>query len=126
MAMDKEMLGAWLSALRSGKYAQGTGFLRSSDDCFCAVGVLADLMVKRGDAVWRPSPIFSCFNLVESRFSQHEFPPIEDGALGAGLAYKAGLPRAVELAITDANDTEKQSFLELADFIEAMHSKGTL
>jgi hypothetical protein len=126
MAMDKELLIAWLSALRSGKYVQGTGFLRSSDNCFCAVGVLADLLVKRGDAVWRHSPIFSCFNLVESQFSRNKFPPIEDGALGARLAYKAGLPRAVELAITEANDMEKQSFLELADFIEAMHSKGTL
>jgi len=33
----------WLAALRSGKYKQGTGFLRDKNDGYCCLGVLCDV-----------------------------------------------------------------------------------
>lgn len=33
----------WVTALRSGEYRQGKGFLRNSDDEYCCLGVLCDL-----------------------------------------------------------------------------------
>ena len=37
----------WVQALRSGKYEQGSGRLRE-DDCFCCIGVLADILDPAG------------------------------------------------------------------------------
>ena len=34
----------WIEALRSGKYEQGKGKLRSEDNKFCCLGVLADVL----------------------------------------------------------------------------------
>jgi hypothetical protein len=40
--VDAELKEKWLKALRSGQYRQGTGRLRTADDCYCALGVLCD------------------------------------------------------------------------------------
>jgi hypothetical protein len=40
--MNEEFKRKWVEALRSGKYAQGTGRLRDGDS-FCCLGVLCDL-----------------------------------------------------------------------------------
>ncbi len=41
--MNKKVKAAWIKALRSGDYTQGRGVLRSMDDEFCCLGVLADV-----------------------------------------------------------------------------------
>ena len=41
--MLKERVENWTAALRSGDYQQGKEYLRS-DDCFCCLGVLADIV----------------------------------------------------------------------------------
>lgn len=47
----------WLEALRSGKYKQGTRFLRSPGDEFCCLGVLCDLVDStKWKTVPTPSP----------------------------------------------------------------------
>jgi len=50
--MKKEIKEKWLTALRSGKYKQGTGCLKDSKDCFCCLGVLTDLYAKEHDIKW--------------------------------------------------------------------------
>jgi hypothetical protein len=40
--MNPEIKAKWLVDLKSGEYKKGTGFLRSSDDKFCCLGVLCD------------------------------------------------------------------------------------
>lgn len=42
--MKKEYADKWIEALRSGKYEQGQGTLRTKDDKFCCLGVLCDLI----------------------------------------------------------------------------------
>jgi hypothetical protein len=40
----KEIKRKWMEALRSGKYKQGTGCLRTINNKFCCLGVLADVI----------------------------------------------------------------------------------
>lgn len=44
--MNKAIKTRWVRALRSGKYKQGTGQLRTADNKFCCLGVLTDLYIK--------------------------------------------------------------------------------
>jgi hypothetical protein len=53
--MNPEIKKMWADALRSGKYVQGTRYLKyeaSGKVCHCALGVLCDLAVKSGAAEW--------------------------------------------------------------------------
>ena len=45
--MDKQLKRKWLKALRSGKYEQGQGLLRTVDNKFCCLGVLCDVQGRR-------------------------------------------------------------------------------
>lgn len=46
--MDPEIRTRWATALRSGKYKQGRGYLQRADDTFCCLGVLCQLAVEAG------------------------------------------------------------------------------
>lgn len=46
--MNEEIKKKWVEALRSGKYKQGEGYLRSADDKFCCLGVLCDIVSPEG------------------------------------------------------------------------------
>ena len=53
--MNPEIKKMWADALRSGKYVQGTRYLKYETPkgfCHCALGVLCDLAVKAGVAEW--------------------------------------------------------------------------
>lgn len=41
--MDKELVTKWVEALELGRYEQGKDKLRSADNKFCCLGVLADI-----------------------------------------------------------------------------------
>jgi hypothetical protein len=43
MTEMNDLAKRWVEALRSGKYKQGRGVLRTSDNAFCCLGVLADV-----------------------------------------------------------------------------------
>ena len=43
--MHQEVKQQWVTALRSGEYAQGNGHLRKDDE-YCCLGVLCDIAVK--------------------------------------------------------------------------------
>lgn len=46
--MDAVIKTKWTDALRSGKYQQGVGALRSGDNKFCCLGVLCDVAEAKG------------------------------------------------------------------------------
>lgn len=48
--MDANVKRIWVAALRSGKYDQGKGRLRSENGGYCCLGVLCDLY---GNDLWR-------------------------------------------------------------------------
>lgn len=54
--MKPEIRDLWVEALRSGKYKQGFGYLRDSQDYFCCLGVLTELAVERNI---QEAPIYS-------------------------------------------------------------------
>jgi len=50
--MKPEIKARWVEALRSGKYEQGRGALRSDTNQFCCLGVLCDLYAKETGEKW--------------------------------------------------------------------------
>lgn len=56
--MDPTLKERWVTALRSGEYQQGQGVLRTTDDHFCCLGVLCDLIDRdawsQGDDLTEP------------------------------------------------------------------------
>lgn len=50
--MKQEIKAKWVSALRSGAYEQGTGYLKVNES-FCCLGVLCDLHAKETSGVWK-------------------------------------------------------------------------
>ena len=100
--MDPKIKAEWIAALRSGKYKQGLLRLRSLDDKFCCLGVLADACL---NADWQKAIDgydVDCFT---------HSPP--DSVLDqAGLSpVHAGILMAM-------NDIQGKTFDEIADWIE--------
>ena len=108
-----EFAAAWLAALRSGKYQQARGMLRSGDR-YCALGVACDLYLQTyGASEWAQ---FGA-NLYDFRWKgksprgKAEVPEAVRAALGM---TPRGLVRVVTL-----NDTRKLPFSAIADFLES-------
>lgn len=101
----------WVEALRSGKYVQGTGYLRRGS-CFCAYGVLCDLAAKDGGAEWgnmRHDKVY--------RYSGEYF--------GAPLAFRSYLNLTiVESGTIMAMNDHGRSFSQIADYIESIAVKN--
>jgi hypothetical protein len=88
--MNEAIKERWLAALRSGKYKQGRGKLKTVDDEYCCLGVLCELAVEDGvigsfispyeTSVWVYSP------------GDVEHPDTESGVLPKQVAEWAGIP----------------------------------
>ena len=52
VTMDSDVRDLWVMALRSGTYPQGQFRLRSDEDTYCPLGVLADLAVRLNVVTW--------------------------------------------------------------------------
>lgn len=98
--MNAEAKKKWIDALRSGKYAQGTGRLRrevDGKDCFCCLGVCLDVNAPEG---WKQ---------------------IEEGP-GWRWRYEADVPHEkYPLNLSPyirMNDHKGKTFEEIADFVE--------
>lgn len=65
--MNSEIKQQWLEALRSGKYEQGKGELKTPYGGFCCLGVLCDLYIKANPGImdWAVSPNSDLFRLVD-------------------------------------------------------------
>ena len=97
--MNPELKQKWLEALRSGKYKQGTGLLRSKENYFCCLGVLCDIIDNKkweitnsGDYCYEKSTVAPTSSSI-----------IREGAIGHLMTL---------------NDEAKSSFAEIADWIE--------
>ena len=112
--MEPKAKAALLAALRSGKYKQGGGCLRTSDDNFCCLGVLCDLGKNAQEKWFQRNPDNDFFY---GHGKDHDgdmprlFPP-------RTVCEKAGLNIEATEALARLNDTGN-SFREIADWIEA-------
>jgi len=52
MKMNSKIKKLWLKALRSGKYEQGRGQLKTEEDKFCCLGILCDIHSKETKTEW--------------------------------------------------------------------------
>lgn len=112
--MNKEIKKKWVDALRSGEYKQTRGRLRY-DDCFCALGVLADLVVKEQKVDEKGEPYYSWLcGILFVKGSGHPY----DVAIPQQLIYDVGLGYGETDFVVDLNDDRQKTFNEIADIIE--------
>lgn len=129
--LDPELKAKWLEALRSGQYKQGQKCLRTDDNCYCCLGVLADVMDpskwSRHDRAWH----------WQAKFQEDS----DDGGcwesdrteyLPDAVAAELNFPKDVQQTLGNMNDGKKpnvcepdipetapKSFAEIAAWIEA-------
>lgn len=114
--MNPELKAQWLEALRSGRYQQGTGALRNSDQCYCCLGVLADI---RDPSRWSEQAD-NQDNL--DRPAMYTYNSLSVEMLSGDLQRELGIYHiAGRLAAMNdgTDDHRKHSFAEIADYIEA-------
>lgn len=97
--MRAEVKKAWVDALRSGKYKQGRGALRSGGNEYCCLGVLIDVL---GIDWYPPSD-----SVMGDSYS------IEDS-----FTYEPKLHPLDSSTLIMMNDEDEMSFAEIADYIE--------
>lgn len=107
--MNRELVQAWIAALRSGEYAQGNLSLHPAGK-FCCLGVAHDLLVKRGEAKWSKDRSEGGVHVLD------EYLPDDEAAL-------FGLKRSHMESLAKANDAG-DSFAYIADRIEAVILNG--
>lgn len=100
--MNEEWRKPWVEALRSGKYAQTSGALRSYEGGYCCLGVLADIC---GLGEWTSKNYY--------KFAGNLADEILPEALGDVL----GLCPNVQRSLAELND-HGRSFEHIADVIE--------
>lgn len=132
--MNPEVKAKWVAALRSGKYDQGRGQLRSPDGYFCCLGVLCELAVAENVTnlikVNQDYPDYlvgSFFAYYYGEQKDQEVPPIEVRKW-AGFNHNELPDLRVDdeeayggesmTEIVTLNDEEGYTFEQLADLIE--------
>lgn len=115
--MDQQAKVKWVEALRSGKYKQTTGNLKTSKEgeCFyCCLGVLCEVMgVEEEQSLIVANVFGEQGRIMYHSFKQNEF--FNSGTLDEG---SFGLSKSEISILTDMNDMMNRSFNEIADYIE--------
>ena len=94
--MNPDLKAKWISALRSGRYTQGQKRLKTKEGHYCCLGVLCKVLEK---------PEY-----------------IQLGTRGdnyCDLRAASGLTHTQTDLLTRLNDTLRESFTQIADYIEA-------
>ncbi len=117
---------AWVEALRSGEYQQGTGSLRHTDfgdarTFYCCLGVACDIAVKAGIGGWIDDNGFHHY-AVDGRVPSQKFWGIltPEAANLFGVSVKGDLTEPLNDcdALSSLNDRGLATFEEIADLIE--------
>lgn len=123
---NRENVKKWVDALRSGKYAQGMGYL-NKDGKFCCLGVACDLAYKDGVDVQRDQRVSDG---AYTYGGQHGYPPttvtewlgLETVAAATSLDDEQDIvintPDGGYIRATEANDDDGWAFDQIADAIE--------
>jgi hypothetical protein len=108
--MDQALKKKWVTALRSGKYAQAQGSLKRGDN-FCCLGVLCEVM---GYNNWQepPSP-----GGRRTLMSNDGYTVLGTGNLSSQLIIESGLDVHTVSELANMNDNG-DSFVRIAQHIE--------
>ena len=118
--MNPEVKEKWVAALRSGKYQQGRGVLRTPEDSFCSLGVLCDLAAQVGVGQWADFGYSTATDFCEGSLP-------EEVRVWAGLTDRnpqvgTHLPKEnifrPDVGLLALNDIHHFSFERIADLIE--------
>lgn len=113
----------WISALRSGKYKQGTGSLKElllggSEERFCCLGVAGDLLVQATVLTWTPELS------IPPRFNLSDFSigvlPMRRCVLQYNLPHEASVLSHLLICLNDNG----VSFSSIADILEYLSSNN--
>jgi len=117
--MNKDfILNEWVPALRSGKYQQGTGTL-FANDCYCCLGVAADLLQTTCNVSWAELP-----GGTHAIVSNDD--PDSQGATGVWvdpIRAFVGIGQVEECNLYSLNDSSRYTFEEIADHLVELVSK---
>ncbi len=112
--MNSEIKTKWVSALRSGDYKQGTGFLRKNS-CYCAAGILCDLYSIDTGIQWELDIGESGRHSIDGVWNF----PSKDVLTWAGIIVDNNSPDFIAYRrVISENDHHGKSFSEIADYIE--------
>ncbi len=119
--MEDTLRTELVTALRSGEYEQGSGNLRTADNKFCCLGVLCDLLVKRGEGQWlEPEGDGYGYRFLSpsDHYAESSYlPPTLSHVLPRVSSYYSD--RTLDqYRLAEANDQGK-TFAEIADIIES-------
>lgn len=109
--MDTKIKKKWLKALRSGRYEQGQGQLKTPSDKFCCLGVLCDIL---DPDYWDSADYFVADGVLPEKF-------LEKADFNDGEPYEEHYtrdPEATQDQLITLNDVDQKSFKEIADWIE--------
>jgi hypothetical protein len=118
--VNREVIAAWVAALRSGRYRQGRGGLRGQDvdgPRYCCLGVLCELAVDAG-IVHRDGNLYGV-----RRDGDGGYVQFQGAFLPSSVVGWAGLPGGDPYVVADdraskLNDVERWSFDRIADALE--------
>lgn len=111
--MKRIVAKKWVEALRSGKYEQGTRYLKSENK-YCCLGVLCEIS--------NISSFISNFylsELPESYYGSRRDLPYEVGQWG-DVKTPLGNIEEFDICLSEINDNEHGTFKEIADYIESV------
>lgn len=114
LKMDPEVKARWVEALRSGKYTQVKGALRTPEGCNCCLGVLAELE----GITYRPYDKTKDVAVESGDKENLWFDFGQDGTIAGNVPYGfcgLGMDR---FDLIRMNDDEGKTFPEIADYIE--------
>lgn len=106
--MNPEIKNRWTKALRSGKYKQGKGLLRDSEDRYCCLGVLCDVVKSDLGLEWES--FMGCYSIENYEASLPDTIVKFTGVNSTGYYGK------VRLVLM--NDRDGYTFNEIAEVIE--------
>ena len=112
--MVPEIKVQWVKALRSGKYEQGEGILRSkADNTYCCLGVLCDLRIQAGVGEWLADSGYMSFY----GFKAENNVNIYIGLLPSQVYKDTSLDEEAAEVLINMND-KGEPFEVIADWIE--------
>ena len=114
--MNQEIKELWIKALRSGKYKQTTGKLKSIEGSYCCLGVLCDLYTeKTGIGKWKENTYHTRFDFDDNNCNVEGLLP-KNVMLWANLDHSDPILKNGRY-ISFIND-RGATFEEISNFIE--------
>lgn len=117
---QKNLVKKWVAALRSGKYKQGKGVLRSEKGKYCCLGVLCDVASPKG---WNKTPE-KALNSRGKAFGHRLDDYSPDMIAWKEYFRLTGLDKLDPDTLVIMNDDDRKSFSTIANHIESVLENG--